>query len=111
MVRCHGYHYDLLFVPGSFRLAGKVSHRFPTDPNEESSFPPLTIYINYGLGSTIVRTVEHTFFLDREHVSPLDPNRAQPVPRYWASKKIDELLLTDDEESKKKSTELGKQYR
>lgn len=110
MVCCHGNEYSLKVLSGTFRLAGKVSRKFPSDPNEQKPFLPLTIYINYGFGSTITKTVEHTFLLDGDHVTS-QSERSQPVPRYWASKKIDELLLSEEEEAKKQSTELGKQYR
>ncbi len=110
MVCCHDNEYSLKVFTGTFRLAGKVSRKYLGDSNEKKQFLPLTVYINYGFGSTITKTVEHTFHLDGDHVTS-QTERAQPVPRYWASKKIDELLLSDDEESKKLSTELGKQYR
>lgn len=97
-------------VHGNFKLAGKISLKEKHDTEYQLS--PITIELHYGHGVKILRNIKVEIKFDKLEDSPMEePLTNNIIPRFWASKKIQELLLFPDmEESKASILTLGRNF-
>jgi len=82
----------------TFILAGKIKNK--TNKIET------TIQLNYGYGSQITHQVQYHIY--HQHLDILDQSGI--VPRLWAQRYVDQLLLFPGIENKAKILEIGRKY-